>query len=97
MAAPAAVQDLLTLPARQMRDIRGNQISMIFQEPMRSLSPLHRIGNQVSEVLKLHRSKTGANPRKQVLETFEQVGFTDPARVWRAYPFELSGACASGR
>ena len=86
-----AVQDLLTLPTRKMRDIRGNHISMIFQEPMRSLSPLHRIGNQVSEVLKLHRSKTGTNPRKQVLETFEQVGFTDPERVWRAYPFELSG------
>ncbi|MBM2293131.1 ABC transporter ATP-binding protein [Sulfitobacter pseudonitzschiae] len=90
-ARAGVVQDLLTLPARQMRDIRGNHISMIFQEPMRSLSPLHRIGNQVSEVLRLHKSKTGANPRKQVLETFEQVGFTDPVRVWRSYPFELSG------
>lgn len=86
-----AVQDLLTLPPRTMRNIRGNHISMIFQEPMRSLSPLHRIGNQVSEVLKLHRAKSGANARKQVLETFEQVGFADPERVYRAYPFELSG------
>ena len=86
-----AVQDLLTLPTRQMRKIRGNHISMIFQEPMRSLSPLHRIGNQVAEVLKLHRSKTGTDPRKQVLETFEQVGFADPERIYRAYPFELSG------
>ncbi len=89
------VQDLLTLPERQMRAIRGNHISMIFQEPMRSLSPLHRIGNQVSEVLKLHRSKSGpkssSDARKQVLETFEQVGFADPERVFRAYPFELSG------
>jgi peptide/nickel transport system ATP-binding protein len=86
-----AVQDLLALPERQMRAIRGNHISMIFQEPMRSLSPLHRIGNQVSEVLKLHRSQSGAAARKQVLETFEQVGFADPMRVFRAYPFELSG------
>ncbi|MCR8827773.1 ABC transporter ATP-binding protein [Pseudosulfitobacter koreensis] len=86
-----AVQDLLSLPERKMRSIRGNHISMIFQEPMRSLSPLHRIGNQVTEVLKLHRSKSGSDARKQVLETFEQVGFADPERVFRAYPFELSG------
>jgi len=90
-ARDGVVQDLLTLPPRTMRNIRGNHISMIFQEPMRSLSPLHRIGNQVSEVLKLHRAKSGANARKQVLETFEQVGFADPERVYRAYPFELSG------
>lgn len=83
--------DLLGLSSRQMRNIRGNWISMIFQEPMRSLSPLHRIGNQVAEVLKLHRGMTTDQARKDVLATFEQVGFADPDRAYRAYPFELSG------
>lgn len=83
--------DLLTLGERAMRNIRGDQISMIFQEPMRSLSPLHRLGDQVSEVLKLHRDMGGAEAKKAVLETFERVGFPDPARVWKAYPFEMSG------
>lgn len=83
--------DLLAVSERAMRSIRGDQISMIFQEPMRSLSPLHRIGNQVSEVLRLHRGIGPAESKKRVLATFEQVGFPDPERVWMAYPFELSG------
>ncbi|MDK3019021.1 ABC transporter ATP-binding protein [Pseudodonghicola flavimaris] len=83
--------DLTTLSERRMRDVRGNQISMIFQEPMRSLSPLHRIGNQVSEVLWLHRRMSESQARKTVLETFERVGFPDPDRAYRSYPFELSG------
>lgn len=76
---------------RRMRSIRGDRISMIFQEPMRSLSPLHRIGNQVSEVLWLHRGATERSARKQVLDTFDRVGFPDPDRAYRSYPFELSG------
>ncbi|MGD9866047.1 MAG: ABC transporter ATP-binding protein, partial [Pseudodonghicola sp.] len=83
--------DLTALSERRMRDVRGNQISMIFQEPMRSLSPLHRIGNQVSEVLWLHRGASEGGARRQVLETFERVGFPDPERAYRSYPFELSG------
>ena len=83
--------ELLSLSDRAMRSIRGDQISMIFQEPMRSLSPLHRIGNQVSEVLKLHRNMNNTDAKSTVLETFERVGFPEPERVWRAYPFELSG------
>ncbi|THH36864.1 ABC transporter ATP-binding protein [Aliishimia ponticola] len=83
--------DLLTLPERQMRDVRGNQVSMIFQEPMRSLSPLHRIGNQVGEVLKLHENVSADEACKRVLAAFEQVGFADPERAFRAYPFEMSG------
>lgn len=81
--------DLLRLHTRAMRRLRGNRIAMIFQEPMRSLSPLHRIGNQVGEVLRLHGQRSGI--RKQVLETFDQVGFRDPERAYRAYPFEMSG------
>lgn len=83
--------DLLSLPEKAMRAVRGDRISMIFQEPMRSLSPLHRIGNQVAEVLHLHRDKSRAEAKKDVLETFERVGFADPERAFRAYPFEMSG------
>ena len=86
-----AGQDLLTLPERQMRELRGNQISMIFQEPMRSLSPLHRLGDQVSEVLHLHQPISRADAKKLVLAKFERVGFHDPMRAWRSYPFEMSG------
>ncbi|MEM6889492.1 MAG: ABC transporter ATP-binding protein [Pseudomonadota bacterium] len=84
-------KDLLALSERDMRRVRGNQISMIFQEPMRSLSPLHRLGDQVSEVLRLHRNMNLDQAKKSVLETFEHVGFPDPERVWKSYPFELSG------
>ncbi len=83
--------NLTEISERQMRGIRGNRISMIFQEPMRSLSPLHKIGNQVSEVLWLHRGASEAQARKEVLSQFERVGFPDPARAYDSYPFELSG------
>ncbi|KIC48238.1 ABC transporter ATP-binding protein [Tateyamaria sp. ANG-S1] len=83
--------NLLTLSQREIRGIRGNHISMIFQEPMRSLSPLHRIGNQVSEVLTLHRDMSAEDAKRDVLATFERVGFADPERAFRAYPFEMSG------
>lgn len=85
------VMNLLDLPERAMRSIRGDQISMIFQEPMRSLSPLHRLGDQVCEVLHLHSDMRPSEAKKTVLETFERVGFPDPNRVWRSYPFEMSG------
>ncbi|MEP3640034.1 MAG: ABC transporter ATP-binding protein [Paracoccaceae bacterium] len=83
--------DLLSLSNRRMRAIRGDRISMIFQEPMRSLSPLHRIGDQVSEVLRVHRNLSTAESKRDVLETFERVGFPDAERAWRSYPFEMSG------
>ncbi|WP_170357058.1 ABC transporter ATP-binding protein [Ruegeria arenilitoris] len=82
---------LSEISEREMRGIRGNRISMIFQEPMRSLSPLHKIGNQVSEVLWLHRGASESEARKEVLSQFERVGFPDPARAYDSYPFELSG------
>ncbi len=85
------VENLTQISERQMRDIRGNRISMIFQEPMRSLSPLHKIGNQVSEVLWLHRGASESQARKEVLIQFERVGFPDPQRAYDSYPFELSG------
>ncbi|MBO9476386.1 ABC transporter ATP-binding protein [Shimia sp. R11_0] len=87
----AAGVDLLGLGERKMRAIRGGRISMIFQEPMRSLSPLHRIGNQVSEALKLHHNFDAKERKRRVLAMFERVGFPDPVRVYESYPFELSG------
>ena len=79
------------LTERRMRRVRGNAVSMIFQEPMRSLSPLHKIGNQVIEVLHLHGQRDTAKARQKVLDTFDRVGFPDPDRAYRSYPFELSG------
>ncbi|WP_435230382.1 dipeptide ABC transporter ATP-binding protein [Pseudopelagicola sp. nBUS_20] len=83
--------DLMTLTEKKMCGIRGAQIAMIFQEPMRSLSPLHRIGNQVTEVLRLHHRISTSEQLKRVLGIFERVGFKDPQRIYESYPFELSG------
>jgi oligopeptide/dipeptide ABC transporter ATP-binding protein len=85
--------DLSRLPADgpAMRTIRGGQISIIFQEPMSSLSPLHTIGDQVGEALRQHRSGSAAEAKELTIEMLRLVGFPDPARAWRSYPFELSG------
>ncbi len=76
---------------REMRSIRGGRISIIFQEPMTSLSPLHTIGDQVSEALHLHRTCSRAEGREATREVLRLVGFPDPARAMKTYPFELSG------
>lgn len=83
--------DLATISERKMHHVRGNYVSMIFQEPMRSLSPLHRIGNQVVEVLHLHQNISKGAAKKLVLDKFDRVGFPDPQRAYDAYPFEMSG------
>ncbi len=83
--------DLLKIRERDFRAIRGDRIAMIFQEPMRSLSPLHKVGHQVAEVLELHRNYTKKQIKKDVLATFKRVGFPDPERAYEAYPFEMSG------
>ena len=83
--------DLLRLPASEMRRIRGNDVSMIFQEPMTSLNPVLRIGEQIAEALRLHQ---GDNPRQaleQAAELLNQVGISDPTRRLRDYPHQLSG------
>ncbi|SDX51194.1 peptide/nickel transport system ATP-binding protein [Albimonas donghaensis] len=84
-------RDLLALSRSDMRAVRGGSISMIFQEPMSSLSPLHTIGDQTAEAVRLHTDLRGAAVRDRCLEVFDQVGFPDPARAYDAYPFELSG------
>jgi peptide/nickel transport system ATP-binding protein len=85
--------DLARLPANsvEMRAIRGGRISIVFQEPMTSLSPLHTVGNQVGEALRLHRKVSSAEAVELTQETLRLVGFPDPHRALRNYPFELSG------
>ena len=76
----------------QARAIRGGRISIIFQEPMTALSPLHTVGNQIGEALMLHRSSLGkAERRAAVHEMLRLVGFADPVKAEHTYPFELSG------
>jgi peptide/nickel transport system ATP-binding protein len=75
----------------QMRAIRGARISIIFQEPMTSLSPVHTVGNQIGEALHLHRKVSDAEGRSLVKEMLRLVGFPDPEKALRTYPFELSG------
>ena len=84
-------QDLLKLDEGTMRGIRGDQISMIFQEPMNSLNPLHTIERQVGEILKLHRGLDREAVRARVLELLTQVGIRDAESRLGAYPHELSG------
>ncbi len=74
-----------------MRALRGGRISIIFQEPMTSLSPLHTVGNQICEALELHRGVQGAAAIEMAEEMLARVGFPSPQRAIRTYPFELSG------
>ncbi|MEI4471231.1 ABC transporter ATP-binding protein [Frigidibacter sp. MR17.24] len=85
--------DLLALPhdGRRIRQIRGARIGMIFQEPMTSFSPLHTIGDQVSEALKIHSLISPAERRERTEHMLARVGFPHPGRVFDMYPFELSG------
>jgi microcin C transport system ATP-binding protein len=74
-----------------MRAVRGNEISMIFQEPMTSLNPLHTVDKQIAESLRLHKGLSGDKARSRVLELLDQVGIRDAAQRLGAYPHELSG------
>ncbi|PKR56487.1 ABC transporter ATP-binding protein [Thalassospira lohafexi] len=76
---------------RTLRQIRGNRISMIFQEPMTSLNPLHNIEKQIGEVLLLHKGLRGGKARARILELLDLVGIPDPSSRLRALPHELSG------
>ena len=85
--------DITALPTdgATIRALRGQRISMIFQEPMNSLSPLHTIGDQVSEALTVHQTVDAATARKRTEEMLARVGFPDPVRAFDMYAFELSG------
>jgi peptide/nickel transport system ATP-binding protein len=90
---PNIVIDIATLPAegKEIRDLRGGRIGMIFQEPMSSLSPVHTIGNQIEEALQLHRPMPKPKARELIEAMLKRVGFKDPARAYDFYSFELSG------
>ena len=83
--------DLLELNQRQMRRVRGDDISIVFQEPMTSLNPLHTIEKQIGEILLLHRGLTGAAARARTIEVLTQVGIPDPQTRLKSYPHQLSG------
>ncbi|MBI4509751.1 MAG: ABC transporter ATP-binding protein [Deltaproteobacteria bacterium] len=84
-------KDLLDLPEPEMRKIRGNKISMIFQEPMTSLNPVFTVGEQVAEAVRLHQKKGRREALAQAVEMFRLVGIPSPEERVRAYPHQLSG------
>jgi microcin C transport system ATP-binding protein len=84
-------EDLLAKGEKALRKVRGNKITMIFQEPMTSLNPLHTIEQQIGEVLDLHQGVSGAAAKKRTLELLNEVGIQEPERRLGAYPHQLSG------
>ncbi len=83
--------DLLTCSEKEMQEIRGKEIAMIFQEPMTSLNPVFRCGHQVDEALLIHNNYRKQEAKSITLELFEKVRLPDPERIYRSYPHELSG------
>ena len=84
-------RDLLQLPEREMRGVRGKNITIIFQEPMTSLNPLHTIEQQIGEILLLHAGLAGAPARKRIVELLTEVGIPEPQSRLSSYPHQLSG------
>ena len=87
------VIDLVQLPAKgtDMRRIRGNEIAMIFQEPMTSLDPLYTVGNQLLEAIHLHQDVTKAEARERAVHSLDRVKLPEPHRIFSSYPHQLSG------
>ncbi|MBL3527209.1 MAG: ABC transporter ATP-binding protein [gamma proteobacterium endosymbiont of Lamellibrachia anaximandri] len=83
--------DLLALSEQEMRQVRGGRMGMIFQEPMTSLNPVLRIGDQIAEAVRLHDRLSGAAVTERVVELLDAVGIPDPRRRAREYPHQLSG------
>lgn len=83
--------DLLKLRESKMREIRGNKISMIFQEPMTSLNPVFTVGDQIAETILLHQNVSKAEAHQKTLDLMKQVGIPDPEKRIKAYPHEMSG------
>ncbi len=83
--------DILSLSNKELSDIRGNKISMIFQEPMTSLNPTLKCGNQVGEILTNHSEISSKNAKKKVIKLFKEVNLPNPQRIFDSYPHEISG------
>jgi oligopeptide/dipeptide ABC transporter ATP-binding protein len=84
-------RDLMSLPDAQMREVRGGDIGMVFQEPMTSLNPVLSIGRQITETVEQHRGADRAAAHRRAIELLGLVGLADPARRLKQYPHELSG------
>jgi oligopeptide/dipeptide ABC transporter ATP-binding protein len=84
-------RDLLSLPEREMRKLRGGEMAMIFQEPMNSLNPLHTLGRQIMENLLRHQNMSRRQARKRAVELMALTGISTPERRMKQYPFQLSG------
>jgi oligopeptide/dipeptide ABC transporter ATP-binding protein len=84
-------EDLVTAPARRLRQVRGGSIAMIFQEPMTALNPVMRVGDQIAEAPQVHLGLSRTSARERALDLMRRVGIPDPVRRARAYPHELSG------
>lgn len=87
--------DLLSLKDKQMREYRGESISIIFQDPMTSLNPVYTIGNQLDEAIRLHTNRKGQEIRERSVELLRLVGINDPGRRVKQYPMSWA-VCASG-
>ncbi len=84
-------EDLLTMPPERLRAIRGDEIAMIFQDPLTALNPVHRVGNQISEVFEIHRGASRSEGLRQAVELLGRVGIPKPQERIRSYPHEFSG------
>jgi oligopeptide/dipeptide ABC transporter ATP-binding protein len=84
-------EDLVRVSEARMRDIRGNEIAMVFQEPMTSLNPVFTVGDQIAEAIRLHRGASNAEARSEAIEMLRLVGIPDPVERVDAYPHQLSG------
>lgn len=84
-------KDIAAIPEREMRAIRGNHISMVFQEPMTSLTPVHTVGRQIAEAIRVHEKVSRAVSKARAVEMLDLVGIPEPHRRANAYPHQLSG------
>ncbi|MEI6122219.1 MAG: ABC transporter ATP-binding protein [Bacteroidota bacterium] len=87
----AHTADLFSLPEKKLQQMRGNEIAMIFQEPMTSLNPVYKCGRQVAEAIKLHQNLSRKEIKEKVLHWFSEVMLPDPLKAYNSFPHELSG------
>ena len=85
-------KDLLTCPRKELREIQGDEIGIVFQEPMTSLNPVYKIGWQVEESLRIHKPEMSAEERKELaINMLDAVELNDPERIYDSYPHQISG------